>query len=230
LHFGTFRFSAIEFLVTLVLLFLATPMVEGLSGGDVIEAMLVTLAMVSAVLAVGGRRKTLIASLVLLTPALVGKWANRVWPHVVPPELFQAASAVFFGFVVVQLLRFILRAPRVDANVLCAGISVYLMLGLLWVPAYLLAASVASPQLPAFSFSVPANASHVMNGFNAYYFSFSTLTTVGYGDITPVSNFARMLAILEAMTGTLFLGVLIARLVSLYSTSRPPAPPPEREN
>ena len=58
-----------------------------------------------------------------------------------------------------------------------------------------------------------------MSGFTAIYFSFITLATLGYGDITPAADIARMLAMLEAMTGTLFVGVMIARLVSLYSTS-----------
>jgi hypothetical protein len=65
-----------------------------------------------------------------------------------------------------------------------------------------------------------------MQGFNAFYFSFVTLSTVGYGDITPVSKVARMLAALEAMTGLLYVAVLIARLVSLYSA---PQPPEDRE-
>ena len=58
-----------------------------------------------------------------------------------------------------------------------------------------------------------------MSGFTAIYFSFITLATLGYGDITPAADIARMLAMLEAMTGTLFVGVMIARLVSLYSAS-----------
>ena len=55
-----------------------------------------------------------------------------------------------------------------------------------------------------------------MAGFNAFYFSFITLSTVGYGDITPVSRIARWLAAMEAMTGLLYVTVLIARLVALY--------------
>ncbi len=124
----------------------------------------------------------------------------------------------FRAAVIASLLGFVLRAKQVDANVLCAGISVYLLLGLAWTLGYLLVAA-ANPKQPAFAFNAgPAS----MTSFNAFYFSFITLTTVGYGDITPVSNVARALAALEAMTGTLFVAVLISRLVALYS-AHPPA-------
>ena len=56
-----------------------------------------------------------------------------------------------------------------------------------------------------------------MDGFNAFYFSFGTLTTVGFGDITPVSKVARTLAVMEAVTGTFYLAILISRLVGIYS-------------
>jgi voltage-gated potassium channel Kch len=59
-----------------------------------------------------------------------------------------------------------------------------------------------------------------MGGFNGIYFSFITLSTVGYGDITPLSRAARWLAAIEAMTGLLYVAVLIARLVSLYSNAK----------
>jgi voltage-gated potassium channel Kch len=81
----------------------------------------------------------------------------------------------------------------------------------------------------AFSFSPRAGTATVMSGFTAMYFSFTTLMTVGYGDITPVADVARMLAMLEAMTGTLFVGVMIARLVSLYSAPRPSHTPVHKE-
>ena len=58
-----------------------------------------------------------------------------------------------------------------------------------------------------------------MDGFNAFYFSFSTLTTLGFGDITPVSRVARTLAIMETVTGTLYLAILISRLVGRYSSA-----------
>ena len=56
-----------------------------------------------------------------------------------------------------------------------------------------------------------------MRGETALYFSFITLNTVGYGDITPVSGFARILAVLESTCGLFYMALLVARLVSLYN-------------
>ena len=53
--------------------------------------------------------------------------------------------------------------------------------------------------------------------FNSIYFSFATLSTIGYGDISPVAGVARMLAVAEAVVGMFYVTMLIARLVSLYS-------------
>ena len=60
-----------------------------------------------------------------------------------------------------------------------------------------------------------------MDGFTGLYFSFTTLSTVGYGDILPVSSAARMLAMVEAMFDMFYVTLLIARLVSLYSIKTP---------
>ena len=58
-------------------------------------------------------------------------------------------------------------------------------------------------------------------GPTSIYFSFVTLTTVGYGDVTPVDPVARSLAVAEALTGQLYPAILLARLVSLATGSRP---------
>ena len=70
------------------------------------------------------------------------------------------------------------------------------------------------------TFNTANGAQEGMKTFNAFYFSFITLSTVGYGDITPVSKVARMLAAMEAVTGMLYVATLIARLVSLYSAPK----------
>ena len=119
---------------------------------------------------------------VLAIPAIAGRWINHFRPDLVPPAVFLVAGLVLIAFVVANLLRFVLRAPSVNTEVLCASISAYLMLGLLWTVAYWLVDQV-TPN--AFAFNTNARDKQSMNGFNAFYFSFITLSTVGYGDITP---------------------------------------------
>src|SRR3954470_17980175 len=216
-RFGLHRFSMVELLIALVLLFFFFPFVEEVKGGDVIIAVLLSLVLLSAVLAVADRKGVFFIALALAIPAIAGRWINHFRPDLIPPPVFLVAGLTLIAFVVANLLRFVLRAPSVNTEVLCASISAYLMLGLLWTVAYWL---VAQMNPNAFAFNTPSGTKQTMAGFDAFYFSFITLSTVGYGDITPVSRIARWLAATEAMTGLLYVTVLIARLVSLYSTPK----------
>ena len=213
-RWGLRRFSTVELLIALALLFTCAPFVEEIKGGDLIISLLLSLVLLSAVLAVADRKHVLVIALVLAIPAVACRWINHFRPDLVPPAVFLTAALVLTAFVVAHLLRFILRAPSVNVEVLCASISAYLMLGLMWTMAYWLVDQLT----PGGAFSFNTNAgTRSMNGFNGFYFSFITLSTVGYGDITPVSKVARMLAAMEAMTGLFYVAILIARLVSLYS-------------
>lgn len=116
------------------------------------------------------------------------------------------AAALFLAFVTSRILGFILRARVVDTEVILAALCVYLLLGILWTEAY-----VAVAALDPAAFSVPAGSVRRALG----YFSFVTLTTLGYGDVTPVSGSARGLAVLEAIFGQLYLVTMIARLVAM---------------
>jgi hypothetical protein len=210
------RVTTVELLIALVLLFFFFPFVEEVKDGDVIVSILLSVVLLSAVLAVADRKRVFFVALVLAIPAIAGRWINHFRPDLVPAPVFLTAGLVLIAFVVANLLRFVLRAPSVTVEVLCASISAYLMLGLLWTVAYWLVDQLTPG---AFAFDTHIERQSI-RGFNAFYFSFVTLSTVGYGDITPVSKVARMLAAMEAMTGLLYVAVLIARLVSLYSTPK----------
>jgi MFS family permease len=223
---GLLRHSVAWFLGALVLMFVAAPFVEKLPNGKWIDPVLLTVVLVAAVLAVGGRRRTLLLASILVAPVAVARWLHHFSLSDGTYSFFVAAFLVFIAFVVFQFLRFILRSPRVNSEVLCAAVATYLLLGLLWVSAYALVARL----IPG-SFSGIAVGSQPLHGFDALYFSLITLTTVGYGDIAPVSGPARMLAMLEAVTGTMYMAVLVARLVSGFSFTPPTAEesrPPDR--
>ena len=210
------RFTNVQLLIALALLFFFFPFVEEVKGGDIIVSILLSLVLLCAVLAVADRKGVLVIAIVLAIPAIAGRWISHFRPDLVPPPVFLTAGLVLIAFVVANLLRFVLRAPSVNVEVLCASISAYLMLGLLWTLAYWFVDQLTPG---AFAFNTNEGRQSI-RGFNAFYFSFVTLSTVGYGDITPVSKVARMLSAMEAMTGLLYVAVLIARLVALYSTPK----------
>jgi hypothetical protein len=217
------RVSILAFLVALVLFIVAIPFLQDLPRGDLVQSALLTLVLVSGLLAIGARRGTLVLAAVLVIAALAAKWVNHFRPEVMPPTVHLTAGVLFLALVSMLLLRFILRATRVNAQVLQAGIATYLVFGLLWTLAYMLVDRLIPD---SFVFSAAPGVSRSMDGFNALYFSFVTLSTAGYGDIVPAARVARLLAILEATTGVLYMSVLIARLVGLYSS----VTPLEREN
>ncbi len=220
------RFSTVQLLIALALFFIWAPFVEEIEGGELIVSGLFSLVLLAGIVAVADRKRVLVIAIVLAIPAIAGRWINHFRPDLIPPAVFLVAGLILIAFVVGNLLRFVLRAPSVNTEVLCASISAYLMLGLMWTIAYWLVDQLT----PGGAFSFNTNAgTQSMNGFTGFYFSFITLSTVGYGDITPVSRIARWLAAMEAMTGLLYVAVLIARLVSLYSSPKSDPGIPKRE-
>ena len=112
--------------------------------------------------------------------------------------LLAAAAALRYGF----------RATTIDAEHVYAALSAYLLAGLFFGLLYWVL-----EQLKSDTFTTSGDFSRM----TAIYFSFVTLATLGYGDIVPRTDVARGMAIVEAVGGQLFLAVLVARLVSLYS-------------
>lgn len=212
------RFSLGSFLGVLILNILISPFVDRLQSGTLIETMLMTLVLLFAVLSIAGGQRALVG-VVLVAPAALGEWLNYLRPEMWIYVITRGAGLLFIGFVVIQLLRFIVYAPRVDSEVLCAAVAGYLLSGLAWSFAYSLLGRL-DPS--SFVFTLGPKSDQSMNVFTGLYFSFITLSTVGYGDIVPVSSVARMLAIVEAMFGMFYVTLLISRLVSLYSSKSPP--------
>ena len=106
-------------------------------------------------------------------------------------------------------LRFAMRARQVDSEHVYAALSAYLLVGVFFGLFYWVIEDIVPGTF---------NASAGFSRMSAIYFSFVTLATLGYGDIVPRTDVARGLAILEGVGGQLFLAVLVARLLSLYST------------
>jgi len=173
--------------------------------------------LLAAVVPIGGRktRRVLLPFLaVILVVRISTVWLDEA--PLVPINL--ALWTVVALLAAASALRFALGAQVVDREHLYAGLSAYLLAGLFfgvfyWVVEHTWPGSLAIPGEGA----VPGGGgqSNVALTTTIYY-SFVTLTTLGYGDIAPRTEVARGLAIMEAVAGQLYLAVMIARLVSLY--------------
>lgn len=115
--------------------------------------------------------------------------------------------AILVLIALVIIITRVLRERAVTADVMFGGICIYMLFGFFWFLLYQLIAVVD----PAAFRTV-----NKMGYFELLYFSFNTLTTLGYGDIVPVNRFAQALCNLEAIAGQMFPAVFISRLVSLY--------------
>lgn len=214
---GMSRWSVAQYLVALALLIVTSPAVSLLDDAAMIESALFTLAMGFGVAAVGRRRTSFLWAVILLAPALGGRWYHHIDPHALPNWPFLAFTVVFMAFLLVNLLAFILRARHVNGEVLCAGVATYLTIGITFGLLFQLTESLA----PGSFYVAPESKwNGGLPSVSLAYFSFITLATVGYGDIVPVSPTARMLAIVESTIGTFYIAIVIARLVSLYQVQK----------
>lgn len=174
--------------------------------GRLLGVLVFTVLLGAALNAAGRTRRAQAALFVTAILAFVSAWMSLASDDVAHVYLRHGFSAAFWALAAVLLLRGVVAPGRVTGERVTAAICVYLLLGLLWASAYAL---LLTSQSGALRFPEGSDAHAVT------YFSFVTLTTLGYGDITPVHPLARSLAFLEAATGVLYVAVLVARLVAL---------------
>ena len=169
----------------------------------------------SAIRTLSSSRGRLQLAMILGFVAFVGSWICEVHPATEFLAVVYGCYTVVFSLLVLALCESVFAEGPVDSNRIIGAISIYFVLGLIWAFAYSLL-----ELLQPGSFAISASEADVefLQGTVSefMYFSNMTLTTVGYGDIVPLSDPARMLAVLEAMFGQLYLAVIVARLVGLH--------------
>ena len=203
-------------LVCLVLtLFVGAPLaVSGRAGQYVFDAMF-SLVLLSGLITAprGGLIQYGMGALTFV--ALVVRWTRHGLPTVdatIWGDLFAIATLlIFVALVLVQVFR----AGPITSHRIQGAIVAYLLLGLIWTFVY----GMIYHLVPG-AFRFPEGVTTPGPAHGLVYYSFVTLTTVGYGDITPVHPLARSVSMAEALVGQLYPAILIARLVSLELTSR----------
>ena len=195
---------------TLLLTMVASPLVAALELNGALLELLLAANLLAAVIPVstGRSRRVLLAILAVLWLARAATaWLGHPAVSVLTLGLWTLLAMFAAG----GALRFTMRAATVDAEHLYAALSAYLLAGIFFGIFYWVLEHVGPG-----TFAAPAEFSRM----SAIYFSFVTLATLGYGDIVPRTDVARGLAIVEGVGGQLFLAVMVARLVSLYTRGK----------
>jgi hypothetical protein len=170
-------------------------------------------------------RRHRLAALLLGCPAILLGVVSHAFPREVAGTvhlLGRVSATLFLGFTVTVLVRAVVAARSVTWDTISAALVGYVMIGIVWTQIYC-ALELTQPG----SFAIASSAADQLDDTTQRqaileYFSFATLSTLGYGDVTPVSRPARSLACLEAIGGQFYLAVLVAGLVGMRGVRQDP--------
>ncbi len=214
-------------LLAVLVLILVLPPVQRYLGeklGSFLMSALFIVLLLSALPAIGSTRVRLLAAgavaSLLLVLVMLQLFAGIQGAGIA----FQLIMVLFLLYVVFVTFKYLFRKQRVTIDTINAALCVYLLLGIVWAFAYSLV-DILEPgsfKSALFDEGVEFMRLGAERSFYPIYYSIVTLTTLGYGDIVPVSRAASMLAVLEAMTGQVYLAVLVGRLVGLHVAQAKP--------
>ena len=197
-------------LVALTSLIVIGPFFEDYTRVDLVIDLLFTAVLLFGVISVTYRKYAVAIALCLIIPVISISWANRITP--VPGLLLFSdfLAVLFFLFLTLAILSHIFKQDEITREVIYGSMVAYLLIGIMWAFVYKIIETLhpGSFNLPPFTDSDIRSA--------MFYYSFTTLTTLGYGDVTPLSGPAKSLATVEAVTGQMYIAVLIARLVGTH--------------
>lgn len=195
---------------TLLAMIVLAPFIEGTHGGVLIRNVINVFVILSAVAAVGRSVVSFLCVMVLALPALVLRWLSIDAQNAALIDLALRLDVAVYATAIALLLRYVFDREVMTSDRLWGAASAYLMIGVLW--SFLFA--IVDRSYPG-SFSIRGTID-TLPLHDLIYFSFSGLTTTGFGDIVPVGRIAKTAATLQVIIGQLFIAILIAKLVGVY--------------
>lgn len=214
------RHRLLIFLISILALMLILPFVhENFKGYLTVMEFFFSVLLIAGIYIVSANRKLLTVAILLGLLTFTIIWFNIILQSRDLLIFSIILEIIFFTLTTGAILSHILTYKRVTADKIYGAICGYLLIGIIWALIY-----TALENFNPGSFAFTHGLSSIYHSPISYpfyfahflYFSLVTLTTLGYGDITPLNSAARMLSSLEAVIGQLYIAVLIARLVGLH--------------
>ena len=208
----------LQFLIVLLAFFVMMPFLQLTRASYVVLTIFLSLVLFLGVLASGTAKHLSKTSIILGSSALLCLWAEFFDSNLLTVWFAKLVFCIFFLYVAVVMLGKILFSNVITSNTIYGSACIYIIFGFIWAFVYSLIEYQHPGSLKFPSSSYLSGVEHSEQTlFDCFYFSFVTLTTLGYGDITPVSKVAKMLVVLEGLIGQLYITMLVARLVGLYT-------------
>ena len=212
------RFGFRNLLFWLFVYLVVNPFLSAVPHSRIIFQLLLTLVFFFAIFALRGEKNIFALSLVLLGLALVLHWLGVFGVFRYSDRVGQLIAILYLAVLVYSFFSAIFSAEKVSAEVICATLCLYLIMGLLWANVFALLETLCPG---SFSGRMLGPENLPWEQFQSFvYFSFITITTLGYGDITPQTQGAGALCQAEAIIGQFYIAVLVARLVSMYGSEK----------
>src|SRR5574341_284303 len=194
-------------LIALVVMLVAYPYAGG-GGALGVAAVLIPIA---SIVALATHRRHRVIPIVLGAVTVAGVVQQFAGAELLPLLVVGGSALLLYASTTIFVLWRVLRSERVTGDTLCGAIAVYLMIGLTWSLGYLLL-----EYLQPGSYQLAGGGTRRATGKDLLYFSYVTLATLGYGDVVPITDGARSLAVLEGLCGTIYMAILVARLIGLH--------------
>lgn len=203
-------------LATLLLLILLSPLIQTFKDSHLLVMLLTTVVMATAVNALSFRnRSAVFFAAGLATLAIISGWMQAAFAdndfHRILSHSFGAALYIYIATL---LFKVILIEDEVTVDQIFAAVAIYIFIGLTWGHFYALV-GVFDPESV-----IGITVAESFSDSDFIYFSFVTLTTLGYGDMLPVNPMTKALVIIEAITGVMFVAILISTLVGRVNMKR----------
>jgi len=208
-----FKFRFQNLLIWILLYILAAPFLECFPHTDVFVQLLFSVVLVSAVYAINRQTALMRPALVLMVLTTILIWCHVLSLFTISGMMVNIVLLTYLGLIVIAFGRFVFVAKRVDAELIAAALCLYLLMGLLGGEILLLLETLTPGSFAGSSLGQVVSFQGKAEIFQ--YFSFTTMTTLGYGDITPQTSTAMAFCQVEAILGQLFIAVLVARLVGI---------------
>jgi hypothetical protein len=205
-----FRERFLSLLIIIITLLVVGPFIQEFIKLRILYDILWTGVFVSAIYAVSQKKRHILIGALLALPMLGSIWTRHFVRYPALEVVGSLCGAAFILFTIVQLLIFIYNQKEVSRDLIVGAAVVYLLMAIMWMFIF-----IAVETLHPGSFSIP-DIEDISTSRVFLYYSFVTITTLGYGDITPVTSLARSLCILEAVIGQLYLVVQVAWLVGVH--------------